>query len=162
MITIGRMTAPGRRTPTLYHWAGDAEAFERLTELFYRKVHEDPLLAPVFAHVGPDHAHHVAIWLAEVFGGPSRYTEELSGYAAMMRHHLGLHLTEEKRRRWAQLLAETADEAGLPNDPEFRSAFVAYIEWGSRIGMANSQPGAAPPQEAPVPRWGWGEAPPET
>jgi hemoglobin len=114
MITIGRMTAPGRRTPTLYHWAGDAEAFERLTELFYRKVHEDPLLAPVFAHVGPDHAHHVAIWLAEVFGGPSRYTEELSGYAAMMRHHLGLHLTEEKRRRWAQLLAETSEVKGLP------------------------------------------------
>ena len=59
------------------------------------------------------------------------------------------------------LLAETADEAGLPSDPEFRSAFVAYIEWGSRIGLANSQPGAAPPPEAPVPRWGWGEAPPD-
>ena len=26
--------------------------------------------------------------------------------------------------------------------------------------MANSQPGAEPPPEAPVPRWGWGEAPP--
>ena len=48
----------------------------------------------------------------------------------------------------------------LPADPEFRSAFVAYIEWGSRIGLANSQPGAVPPPVAPVPRWGWGEAPP--
>jgi hemoglobin len=147
--------------PTVYEWAGGAEAFETLTELFYRRVHEDELLAPVFARVGPDHAHHVAMWLAEVFGGPPRYTDELGGYPAMMTHHLGLQITERQRRRWVQLLTETADDAGLPDDPEFRSAFIAYLEWGSRIGMANSQAGAAPPSEAPVPHWGWGEAPPE-
>jgi hemoglobin len=151
---------PRDHVPTLYQWAGGADAFDRLTELFYRKVHADPLLAPVFAHVGTDHAHHVAMWLAEVFGGPSHYTDELGGYPAMMRHHLGLGITEEQRRRWVQLITET-DDAGLPSDPEFRSAFVAYVEWGSRIGMANSQPGTTPPSEAPVPRWGWGEAPPQ-
>jgi hemoglobin len=146
--------------PAPYDWAGGADAFERLTELFYVRVHADPLLAPLFARVGADHAHHVAMWLAEVFGGPSRYTDELGGYPAMVRHHLGLGISEEQRRRWAQLIAETADEAGLPDDPEFRSALVAYVEWGSRIGRANSQPGSAPPTEGPVPRWGWGEAPP--
>ncbi len=31
---------------------------------------------------------------------------------------------------------------GLPDDPEFRSAFAAYIEWGTRIAVTNSQPGA--------------------
>lgn len=101
------------------------------------------------------------MWLAEVFGGPPRYTEELGGYPAMMRHHLGLGISEERRRRWVQLITETADDAGLPSDPEFRSAFVAYVEWGSRVGMTNSQAGATPPPEAPVPRWGWGEAPPQ-
>ncbi len=146
--------------PTLYDWAGGMPAFDRLTEGFYRRVHADPLLAPVFAHVGDAHANHVALWLAEVFGGPPSYTDEHGGYPAMMRHHLGLAITPERRARWAQLISEAADEAGLPEDPEFRSAFVAYVEWGSRIGMANSQPGAAPPAEAPVPRWGWGEAPP--
>jgi hemoglobin len=58
------------------------------------------------------------------------------------------------------LLAAAADEAGWPADPEFRSAFVAYVEWGSRIGLANSQPVSTPPPRAPVPHWGWGEAPP--
>jgi hemoglobin len=147
-------------TPTLYEWAGGAPAIERLTEVFYRYVHQDPILAPVFAHVGEDHAHHVAIWLGEVFGGPATYTAEHGGYPAMLGHHLGLSITGEQRARWAALIAEAADEAGLPSDPEFRSAFVAYVEWGSRIGMANSQPGATPPPKAPVPRWGWGEAPP--
>jgi hemoglobin len=150
----------GEQLPTLYDWAGGAPAFERLTETFYRHVHEDPLLAPLFAHVGPDHAHHVAQWLGHVFGGPPAYSREHGGYPAMLRHHLGLDITEPQRARWAQLIAAAADEAGLPDDPEFRSAFVAYIEWGSRVGKANSRPDATPPPKAPVPRWGWGEAPP--
>ena len=29
---------------------------------------------------------------------------------------------------------------------------IAYIEWGTRIALANSQPGATPPPAAPVPR----------
>ena len=146
--------------PTLYEWAGGMTALDRLTEVFYRHVHEDELLAPVFAHVGGDHPHHVALWLAEVFGGPAAYTEEHGGYPAMLAHHVGLSITPEQRSRWATLIAAAADEAGLPADPEFRSAFVAYVEWGSRIGMANSQPGSEPPPRAPVPHWGWGEAPP--
>jgi len=148
--------------PTLFEWAGGMPAFDRLTEVFYRHVHADPLLSPVFAHVGEEHAHNVAIWLAEVFGGPPAYTEKLGGYPTMMRHHLGLSITPEQRTRWASLIADAADEAGLPSDPEFRSAFAAYVEWGSRIGMANSQPHAVPPAQAPVPHWGWGEAPPYT
>ena len=29
-------------------------------------------------------------------------------------------------------MIESANEAGLPTDPEFRAAFVSYIEWGTR------------------------------
>ena len=43
----------------------------------------------------------------------------------------------------------------LPSDAEFRAAFVAYLEWGSRIGKENSQQGAMPPPHMPVPRWWW-------
>ena len=94
--------------------------------------------------------------------GHSRYTAELGGYPAMLSHHLNLGLTEEQRSRWAALIAASADPAGLPDDPEFRSAFVAYIEWGTRIALSNSQLGATPPPKTPVPHWGWGEAPPYT
>jgi hemoglobin len=146
--------------PTLYDWAGGSAAFERLTEAFYRKVRTDPLLGPLFAAMPADHPRHVALWLAEVFGGPAAYSTELGGYPRMMRHHLDRRIRPEQRTRWVALLAESADEVGLPDDPEFRSAFVAYLEWGSRIALANSQPDASPPPRAPVPRWGWGEAPP--
>ena len=148
--------------PTLYEWAGGAPALNRLTEAFYARVRADDVLAPVFADMPPDHPEHVAIWLGEVFGGPPRYTEEHGGYPHMLAKHKGRALTEEQRFRWVQLICGAADEAGLPDDPEFRSAFVAYIEWGTRLAVANSQPGAEPVPEAPVPRWGWGEAPPYT
>lgn len=146
--------------PSLYEWAGGASALRRLTQVFYERVLADDVLAPVFEHMGPEHREHVAIWLGEVFGGPPRYTDELGGYPAMLCHHIGLGITEEQRKRWAALIAAAADEAELPADPEFRSAFVAYIEWGTRIAMANSGAEAKPPPAAPVPRWGWGEAPP--
>ena len=152
----------GDAVPTLYEWAGGAPALTRLTEAFYARVRADEVLAPVFAEMPHDHPEHVAIWLGEVFGGPPRYTEEHGGYPHMLAKHRGRALTEEQRFRWVQLICGAADEAGLPGDPEFRSAFVAYIEWGTRLALANSQPGAEPVPEAPVPRWGWGEAPPYT
>ena len=44
----------------------------------------DDVLAPVFAHMPEDHPHHVALWFAEVFGGPPHYTEEHGGYPHMI------------------------------------------------------------------------------
>jgi hemoglobin len=146
--------------PTIYEWAGGGEAFERLTAAFYTRVREDDLLRELFANMPAEHPHHVATWLAEVFGGPAEYSERHGGYPHMMRKHLGLAISERQRARWVQLIGLAADDAGLPSDPEFRSAFMAYVEWGTRIALSNSQPGAEPPPKAPVPRWGWGEAPP--
>jgi len=95
-----------------------------------------------------------------VFGGPAGYTEELGGYERMVAKHRGLSITSEQRFRFASLMSLAADDAGLAEDPEFRSAFMAYVEWGTRLAQSNSQPEAAVPGHAPVPRWGWGEAPP--
>ena len=147
--------------PTLYEWAGGPEAFERLINAFYDRVEDDDLLSGFFpGGVSAEHRDHVIAWWSEVFGGPTRYTDELGGYEAMLAHHRGLGITPEQRFRFASLMTLAADDAGLPDDPEFRSALVAYLEWGTRIALGNSQPGAQVAEHAPVPRWGWGEAPP--
>ncbi|GAA2713946.1 globin domain-containing protein [Actinoplanes palleronii] len=150
----------GGAVPTLYEWAGGAAAFERLTERFYDTVKTDELIGPMFAHMDPGHPRYVAMWLAEVFGGPADYTHGRGGYAHMLGKHLNRAITEPQRRRWVSLLADAADEVGLPADPEFRAAFMGYLEWGTRLALANSQPGAEPAPQAPVPHWGWGVAPP--
>jgi len=88
--------APDR--PTLFQWAGGLPALTRMTRIFYEKhVPEDPLLAPLFANMSPDHPVRVARWLGEVFGGPKLYSETYGGYDRMISQHLGKALTEEKR-----------------------------------------------------------------
>jgi CDGSH-type Zn-finger protein/truncated hemoglobin YjbI len=139
---------PADREPTLFEWAGGFPALLRMTRIFYgRHVPEDPLLAPLFANMSPDHPERVAAWLGEVFGGPPAYSERYGGYTRM--------LSEEQRARWVQLICRSADDAFLPDDAEFRAALVAYIEWGSRLAKENSTPGATPPPDMPMPRWWW-------
>jgi hemoglobin len=147
-------------TPTLYEWAGGEAAFQRLTGVFYGHVLDDPLLAPVFAGMDPHHPQHVGLWLAEVFGGPPRYSREHGGHAHMAGRHLGHGITEEQRRRWVSLLMDAADEAKLPADPEFRAVFAYYVEWGTRMALVYSGDDPPPTAEAPMPKWDWGLTPP--
>ncbi len=154
-MVSGMTTSPP--VPTLFDWMGGMPAIARLVSLFYLRVADDVVLGPVFAGMPADHAPHVGAFLAEVFGGPGAYSAELGGHPHMIRKHLGRSLAEPQRKRWVDLLLECADELGVPADPEFRSALVGYLEWGSRLAVVNSQPGAEVVTEAPMPRWGWGE-----
>ena len=146
-------------TPTLYEWAGGQDAFEKLTEVFYAKVQKDDLLADLFRNMSREHAKHVAHFLSEIMGGPKLYTgESKRSHAHMISRHVGKKLDETQRKRWVQLVLESADEIGMPDDPEFRSALVGYLEWGSRMAVANSQTSEhAVDENAPMPKWGWGE-----
>jgi hemoglobin len=146
-----------KAVPTLYEWLGGEEKLAQVIARFYEKVPEDALLRPLFASMPKEHFRHVALFIGEVLGGPKRYSEEHGGHAAMIRHHLGKGITDEQRKRWMTLLLETADELGMPADPEFRSALVAYLEWGSRLAVINSAlPKDAEVGDAPMPEWGWG------
>jgi hemoglobin len=144
-------------TPSLYEWLGGGEALERLITRFYERVRDNAVLAPIFAHMSDDHPKHVAALLGEVLGGPSNYSANHGGHPHMVQQHLNRHLTQEHRRAWVGLLLDTADELHVPDDPEFRSALVGYLEWGSRLAVINSQPGAAVDPHAAMPKWGWGE-----
>jgi hypothetical protein len=73
----------------------------------------------------------------------------------MISQHIGKQITPEQRARWASHMLRSAEDAGLPSDAEFRAAFVAYIEWGSRIASENSGADAKPPPNMPVPKWWW-------
>jgi hemoglobin len=148
-------------TPTIYEWGGEREAFERWLNVFYDLVEGDELLAGLFGgKVSEEHRRNVTAWWCEVMGGPAEYTEHWGGYQRMLGKHRKLAITPEQRLRFVTLLSQAADDAELPSDPEFRAAIMGYAEWGTRLALANSQPGAEAAPQAPVPRWDWGVAPP--
>jgi CDGSH-type Zn-finger protein/truncated hemoglobin YjbI len=144
------------REPTVFEWAGGFPALLDMTRIFYsRHVPDDPLIGPLFSTMSPDHPERVAAWLSEVFGGPKLYGGRYGGYERMISQHVGKRIRPEQRARWVALMAASADEAGLPQDAEFRAAFTAYLEWGSRIAFENSQSNAKPPMGMPIPQWWW-------
>ena len=145
--------------PTLCDWAGGIERLEALFMRFYERVPDDPVLAPVFATMSSEHFRTVAHFVAEVLGGPTLYSGDgTHRHSTMVAKHLGRHLTDEQRKRWMALLLDTADQLKLPSDPEFRSALVGYLEWGSRLAVLNSATTENPvDHSAPMPKWGWGE-----
>ncbi len=146
-------------TPSIFQWCGGLPALTRMTRLFYEKyVPADDMLAPIFANMSADHPQRVAKWLGDVFGGPACYSDEYGGYPRMIAEHVGKGLTEEWRARWVALMIQSSQEAGLPNDAEFRSAFSSYLEWGSRLAVENSQTTSHPPQHMPMPAWNWATA----
>ena len=128
--------------PTLFEWAGGLPALTRMTRLLYEKhVPADDLLAPLFATMAPGYPQREAAVLAEAFGGPAPAGDAVER----------LGFTDEQRARWVALATVAADEAGLPADPEFRSAFTSYLEWSSRVSDV---------QSGSPPRWDWGPAGP--
>jgi hemoglobin len=147
---------------TIYDWGGGREAFARWLNRFYDLVElEAPEIAAMFGgRVSAEHRVDVTDWWVEVMGGPAVYTERRGGYERMLDRHRGLAITAEQRLTFVTLLSRAADDVGLPADPEFRAAIMGYAEWGTRLAVHNSQPGAQTVAHAPVPRWGWGVAPP--
>ncbi|NCD67765.1 group II truncated hemoglobin [Mucilaginibacter agri] len=138
-------------------WAGGMPMFLELFDKFYDKVLADDILETLFKHMSKEHRLHVAHFVSEVLGGPKIYSESEGSHFVMIRHHLAKHLTQQHRLRWMQLLLQTADELELPDDPEFRSASLAYLEWGTRIAVNNSKlDKLEEPPDMPMPIWGWG------
>jgi len=156
------LVADSDEVPTIYEWGGGRESFERWLNRFYDLIElEAPDIAALFGgKVSAEHRAHVTDWWTEVMGGPPVYTQERGGYAHMLARHADLGITPAQRLTFVTLLSRAADDVGLPADPEFRAALIGYAEWGSRLAVHNSQPGAEVVQQAPVPRWGWGVAPP--
>jgi hemoglobin len=142
---------------TLYEYAGGASALRRLAEAQYRRCVTDPVLVEIFGtEAHPDHVDHLTDWLTEVLGGPKLYTERHGGHAALLGHHAGLGIDERHRKQFVNAFLETADEVALPDNPIFRRRLREYLDWGSKIAEAVSQPGADTSSDEPVPVWDWG------
>ena len=142
--------------PSLYEHAGGESALHRLEQTFYDSVLKDPLLQPLFGAGQPQHVEHLTAFTAESFGGPDRFSREL-GFALLIAVHRGLEITEEQRQRFVELYLKALDDAGMPDDPEFRDAVHEHVEFGTQVAKQNSH-AKTDDQLHPlreVPHWTW-------
>jgi hemoglobin len=142
--------------PTIYEFAGGETAFLALARAHHQRCLDDPALNHPFSHPGhPEHIERLAAYWAEALGGPPRFSELCGGQTAMLEMHAGTGAQDDLGPRFVDCFVNAADDAQLPEDPEFRAALRAYMEWASAEVMSYSPPGSTVPADVRVPRWGW-------
>jgi hemoglobin len=142
--------------PSIYDFVGGEPAFTAFASALHERCLEDPVLNHPFSHPAhPDHLKHLAEYLGEVFGGPSRYSQALGGHSAMLNIHACAEAEQELASRFVECFVVAADDAGLPADHAFRVAWREYITWAVSEVHSYSPIGSVVPEGLGMPRWGW-------
>lgn len=142
--------------PSMFEFAGGEPAFLALAAAHHERCLKDPELNHPFSHGGdPNHLEHLAAYWAEVFGGPARYSESLGGHSRMLEVHARQGSGPDFGPRFVACFMQAADDAGLPDDPDFRAQLRAYMKWATEevVSYAPATAQVAPGMQ--VPRWGW-------
>jgi hemoglobin len=147
--------------PTLYEFAGGEQAFLPFAVALHARCLADPELNHPFSHPGqhPQHVERLAAYLAQVMGGPPRYSGEHGGdQAHLVIMHAGNGDMGDLGRRFADCFMLAADDAGWPADQEFRSALRAGIERSvADVALSHPHDSDVPPG-LPIPHWSWDQA----
>ena len=142
--------------PSLYDVAGGEEALLRLSRAHNARCLADPELNHAFSHGGhPQHDERLAAYWGEVLGGPASYTELMGTETDALVMHAGNGDMSDLGRRFVSCFVLAMDDAGLPDDAEFRAAMRSYLEWAvERFKGFPDSPDAVPPHMS-TPRWSW-------
>lgn len=143
--------------PSLYDHAGGDPAFLALATAFHARCLADPVLEHPFSHAdgNPRHVPNLAAYWAEVLGGPPRYSDAIADQSFLLRLHAGNGPMDDLGRRFVQAFVAAADDAGLPDDEEFRTALRDYMEWAVADVLVYAPEGSEVPSDVPVPQWSW-------
>ena len=143
--------------PSLFEFAGGSPAFLALATAHHARCLADPELNHPFSHAdqNPQHIERLAAYWAEVMGGPARYSQSLGSQSSLQRMHAGNGDMSDLGRRFVDCFVLAADDAGLPDDPGFRAALRAYMQWAVDDVLAYSPVGAVVPSRLAVPHWSW-------
>ena len=144
--------------PTIFQAAGGAPAFLALARAHHARCLADPELNHPFSHPDqhPQHVERLAAYWAEVLGGPDDFSRTCSDQSALLQLHAGngpgMH---DLGSRFVDCFDQAAGDAGLPDDPELRSALHDYMVWAVAAVNAWSEPGSIVPAGLAMPIWTW-------
>jgi hemoglobin len=123
---------------TLYERVGGEAFFVDLVGRFYLGVAGDPLLRPLYPDDLEEPARHLALFLAQYWGGPGTYSEERGHPRLRMRHApfvIGVGERDAWLRHMGEALAvlESEGRIAAPDADELR----AYLDMAANT-LVNS------------------------
>ena len=141
---------------SVYEFAGGHDAFLALATATTHRCIADPELSHAFPpEPTPGHDDNLAAYLAEVFGGPDDYSRNLGGHSGMLAIHAGHGTPDEWGDRFAACFIQAIDDAGLPDDAEFRGVLREYIHWATRQVNRYGPMGSRVEPDQAMPHWSW-------
>jgi hemoglobin len=109
----------------VYEAVGGQAFFDDLVDRFYARVEADPVLRPLYpADLAPP-KRHLALFLAQYWGGPTTYSEQ-RGHPMLRRRHFPFAIGRAERDAWFTQMAASVRESAL--DPGTAEAFIEYFE----------------------------------
>lgn len=116
--------APGPQEPSVYERVGGMDAFVALVDAFYGRVEHDEVLRPEYPEDLEPGKRHLAMFLAQYWGGGDVYSSE-RGHPRLRMRHAPFRVTPEAAARWARLMSESIIELRFPSDVE--AQLLAYV-----------------------------------
>ena len=104
-------------SPTLYDQIGGLETFQRLVDAFYRGVENDLVLRPMYPDDLTESREHLALFLAQYFGGPGTYSEQ-RGHPRLRMRHAPFTVNREAHDAWLRHMRDAVDSLGLSEEHE--------------------------------------------
>jgi hemoglobin len=143
--------------PSLYDHAGGDAALLRLAEAHHDRCLADPELNHPFSHEGlnPEHVARLAAYWGEVMGGPAAYSASMGDQTELLDMHANNGPMGDLDRRFVVCFDAAADDAGLPDDPEFRQVLHDYMEWAVADVLVYAPHGSVAPAGERMPHWSW-------
>lgn len=96
----------------IYELAGGLPAFERLVDAFYDEVENDAVLRPLYPESLEESRLHLALFLAQFFGGPPEYSMR-RGHPRLRARHLPFRIGKRERDAWVTHILAAVDESGI-------------------------------------------------
>ena len=123
---------------TLYDFVGGLETFERLAAVFYAEVEHDPVLRPLYPEFLDGPRDHLALFLAQYFGGPTTYSDT-RGHPRLRMRHFPFAIGKRERDAWVRHMLAAVDSTGIAEPA--RSEMRTYFEDAATF-LINQEPAA--------------------
>jgi hemoglobin len=142
----------GDAAASFFERIGGQEGCRRLTDAFYARVLRDPRLSALFPR-DPAHAsEHLALFIAELVGGPELYSLA-RGRPRMRRRHRAFAIGPREAEAWLEHMRAALDEVDLGERErdelwrlfELGAASLVNDPIGGRRRLLRSQIGKANP-----------------
>ena len=109
---------------SLYEQVGGQPFFDTLVERFYEGVGDDAVLRPMYPDDLTEPKRHLALFLAQYWGGPGTYSDE-RGHPRLRMRHAPFVVDEAASEAWLTHMWAAVRSASLPD--ELESALLDYF-----------------------------------